>query len=120
MLMLGGAILTGTADAQSKDFRGGLTFAGGEVIPAGRIKIFAEDTAIQTERRLADHEVSIDSDGKSRQIEFPLAWSASYSASPTLRIVAQLEREDGWLLARGSAKVRAGQPISITLNKVMY
>ncbi|APX14044.1 hypothetical protein [Tateyamaria omphalii] len=120
MLMAGAAMLGGTAHAQAKDARAGVTYAGGQIIPAGRIEIFMEDTARPAQKRLGAQNVSIDSDGKSRQIEFPLTWLASTSVSPTLRIVAHLERDDGWLLARGSARIKAGRPISITLNRVMY
>jgi hypothetical protein len=45
---------------------------------------------------------------------------ASSTSSPTLRIVARLERADGWLLARGSAQLEAGAPVHVTLNVVMY
>jgi hypothetical protein len=34
--------------------------------------------------------------------------------------VARLERADGWLVARGSAELEAGSPVSVTLNAVMY
>jgi len=37
-----------------------------------------------------------------------------------LRIVARLERADGWLLARGNAKVTVGMPADITLFRVIY
>jgi hypothetical protein len=41
-------------------------------------------------------------------------------ASPTLRIVARLERADGWLLARGSARFEAGAPLEVALRAVVY
>jgi hypothetical protein len=31
-----------------------------------------------------------------------------------------LEREDGWLVARGSERLAAASPVSVTLNAVMY
>jgi hypothetical protein len=34
--------------------------------------------------------------------------------------VVRLERADGWLLARGSARIEAGAPVEVTLNTVMY
>ncbi|QBF32537.1 hypothetical protein CFI11_15115 [Thalassococcus sp. S3] len=120
MLISGVFTFAGTAAAQATETRIDVIYAGGEVIPAGQIKIFADDPAIQSEKRLAEQQMSIESDGKSRHIEVPVAWTASPQASRTLRIVAHLEREDGWLLARGTAPVEAGKPISIILNKVMY
>lgn len=121
MVLMGVAVGVGTAGAQSKDMRGGLmTYEGDKVIPEGQIVIYLEDPAAQTKKRIGGSQVSVESDGKSRQIPFSMAWPTSSSASPTLRIVAHLEREDGWLLARGSAQVEVGQPVSITLNTVMY
>jgi hypothetical protein len=37
-----------------------------------------------------------------------------------LQIVARLERADGWLVARGSARFEAGSPVYVTLSAVMY
>ena len=42
------------------------------------------------------------------------------AGAPTQQIVARLEREDGWLLARGSAQIEPGAPVEITLFTVMY
>lgn len=121
MVLMGVALGAGTAGAQSKDMRDGLMiYEGGKAIPEGQIVIYLEDPASQAEKRIGGSQVSVESDGKSRQIPFSMAWPKSSSASPTLRIVAHLQREDGWLLARGSAPVEVGQPVSITLNTVMY
>ncbi|WP_299616021.1 hypothetical protein [uncultured Tateyamaria sp.] len=120
IVFTGVAVVAGTVGAQSRDMQGGVTYEGGKVIPEGQIEIFLEDPANQAKKRLGDQQIRVESDGKSRQILFSLTRPASSSASPTVRVVAHLEREDGWLLARGSAQVEDGVPVSITLNTVMY
>jgi uncharacterized lipoprotein YbaY len=93
---------------------------GGAVVPKGQLEIYLEDPAIQdsAQRRVA--ETRVKSDGGSKAMEFSLSSPASATASPTLRIVARLERADGWLLARGSAQVEAGSPVNVTLKTVVY
>ncbi|MCV3240323.1 hypothetical protein [Mesorhizobium sp. ZC-5] len=108
------------AAAQSTDIRGAVTFEGGAVVPKGHLEIYLEDPAIQDSARRRAAKTRIESAGKSEAIEFSLSPPASSAASPTLRIVARLERADGWLLARGSAQVETGSPVSVTLNTVMY
>jgi uncharacterized lipoprotein YbaY len=124
VLMVGGAAAlaaaTGAASAQSTDVRGVVTFAGGRSIPEGNIKIYLENLAIQdsAQRRVA--ETRVNSDGGSKTIDFSFSRPASTTASPTLQIVARLERADGWLLARGSAQIKASVPVEITLNDAVY
>jgi uncharacterized lipoprotein YbaY len=114
------AAAAGPAAAQSTDIGGAVTFEGGAVIPKGHLEIYLEDPAIQdnAQRRVA--KTRIESDGASKTIEFSLSPLASSTASPTLQIVARLERADGWLVARGSARFEAGSPVYVTLNTVMY
>ncbi len=114
------AAAAGTVAAQSTDIRGEVTFEGGAVIPEGHVEIYLEDPAIQDNARRRAAKTSIESDGKSKAIAFSLSPPASATASPTLRIVARLERADGWLVARGSTQFEAGSPIHVTLNTVMY
>jgi hypothetical protein len=109
------AAAAGPVAAQSTAIRGAVAFEGGAVIPEGHLEIYLEDNA---RRRAA--ETRIKSDGKSKAIEFSLSPPASSTASPTLQIVARLERADGWLVARGSAQFEAGSPVNVTLNAVMY
>ncbi|PSJ51353.1 hypothetical protein [Kumtagia ephedrae] len=106
--------------AQSPHIRGEVTFAGGAVIPKGDLEIYLEDHAAQdkTQRRAAA--TRLKSDGGAKAIAFSLAPPVSPAASQTLRIVARLERADGWLLARGSTEVEAGSAVQVTLNTVMY
>jgi len=114
------AVVAGAVAAQSADIRGAVTFEGGKAIPEGFLEIYLEDTAIQDNARRRAAETRIESDGGSKAIEFSLSPPASSTASPTLQIVARLERADGWLLARGSAQVEAGAAVNVTLNTVMY
>ncbi len=114
------AAVAGPVAAQSTDIRGTVTFEGGAVIPKGHLEIYLEDPAIQNNARRRATETRIRSDGGSRTIAFSLSPPASSTASPTLRIVARLERADGWLVARGSTQLEAGSPVNVTLNAVMY
>jgi uncharacterized lipoprotein YbaY len=123
ILLAGAAVLavaTGTAVAQSSDIRGAVTFAGGAAIPEGFIRIYLEDGAIQdsAQRRVAETRVT--SDGGSKTIDFSMARPAGVTASPTLQIVARLERADGWLVARGSASLQPSMPVSLTLKEAVY
>ena len=110
----------GSVGAQSTDIRGAVTFEGRAVIPEGHLEIYLEDPAIQDSARSNAAKTRIKSDGGSKAIAFSLSPPARLTASPTLQIVARLERADGWLLARGSAQFEAGSPVYVTLNTVMY
>ena len=88
--------------------------------PGRSLEIYLEDTAIEDKARRRAAKTRIESDGGSKAIEFALSAPASATASPTLRIVARLERADGWLVARGSAQVEGGATVEVTLNAVMY
>jgi uncharacterized lipoprotein YbaY len=114
------AAAAGPVAAQSTGIRGSVTFEGGAVVPKGVLEIYLEDRAVEDKARRRVADTRIKSDGGSKAIAFSLPPPASPTASPTLRIVARLERADGWLLARGSAQVEAGSPVNVTLNTVMY
>lgn len=114
------AAATGTVAAQSADIHGAVTFKGGVAIPEGHLEIYLDDPAIQDKALRRAVKTSVKSDGGSKTIEFSLPLTASLAASPTLQIVARLERADGWLIARGSAPFEAGSPVRVTLKTVMY
>ncbi len=114
------AAATRQAAAQSTDFRGTVTFKGGAVIPKGRLEIYLEDPAIRDKAQRRTAKTQIESDGKSKAVAFSLVPPAGLAASPTQRIVARLERADGWLLARGSAQVGTGLPAQVALSAVAY
>lgn len=110
----------GTVAAHSNEIQGVLEFEGGAVIPEGHVEIYLEDPAIQDDARRRTGTTRVTSDGKSRSIAFSLSPPAGSTASPTLEVVALLERVDGWLIARGSARLEAGSPVSVTLNAALY
>jgi uncharacterized lipoprotein YbaY len=114
------AAAAGTAHAQSTDIQGSVTFAGGAALPQGQLSIYLEDPAIQNSsaRRIA--KTRINSDGGSTLIGFSLSLPVEALSSPSLRVVARLERADGWLLARGSARFRTDAPIDVTLKAALY
>lgn len=111
------AAVAGSVAAQPPDLRGTLTFEGGAPIPKGRIRISVEGAAGADSARAQPEQTS---DGKSAAMEFVIPSSARAATADPTEIVATLEREDGWLLARGSAAVTPGKPVAITLFTVMY
>lgn len=113
------AALTDTVAAQATDVSGTVKFQGDAVVPKGHIVIYPEDPAVPKAAALAV-KTQLKSDGGTKSIAFSFSLPAGATASPTLLIVARLERGDGWLLARGSAKLKADRPVEITLNTVMY
>ncbi|UWR42398.1 hypothetical protein K4F84_12580 [Phaeobacter inhibens] len=123
-LLLGAAgfaltALTYRAKAQSEVVQGRLIFAENAKIPKGRIILSLSDPG---QPGTSDPALEFDliSTGRAKRIDFTLSSAALSALSPTLRVVARLERADGWLIARGSTKMPTGSPIHITLNKVMY
>lgn len=108
------------ADAQAAEISGTILFAGGTKIPEGRVEIFLEDPAGTGTGNARAALAQVESSGGDKAITFALQMPAEVRASAPLQIVARLERADGWLLARGSAKVSAGDPVDITLFKAMY
>ncbi|MFV0383180.1 hypothetical protein [Paracoccus sp. (in: a-proteobacteria)] len=114
LLLAAGLLAAGTASARSADLSGSVRLADGTVLPKGDIRIYLEDAA---HNRAASAKVK--SDGASKAVAFTLPLTADNAAAP-MQIVARLERSDGWLLARGSAKLEPESPIDITLYTVMY
>ncbi|MGF9763161.1 hypothetical protein AAII07_49270 [Microvirga sp. 0TCS3.31] len=114
------AAAVGPVTAQPADIRGAVTFEGGAVIPEGFLEIYLEDSAIRDKSRRRVTKTRVKSDGRIKSIAFSLSLPASATASPTLQIVARLERADGWLVARGSAQSAAASPVYVTLNAVVY
>jgi hypothetical protein len=114
------AVVTGSAAAQPANIDGAIVFAGGKVIPEGRIEIYLEDRVTQDRalRRVAATQVT--SDGASRTINFTVTGPAHDADVTSLQIVARLERADGWLLARGSALFKPGHSIDVMLSSVVY
>ncbi|MFQ6552597.1 hypothetical protein AAD018_009670 [Aestuariibius insulae] len=114
------ALLGSSAFAQAPDLRGDIGLDSGAALPEGRIAIYLKDPATGPSGMEAA-DLYIQSSGKTDRIAFTLAPDEDWDlTSPSLQIVARLEREDGWLLARGSARPEAGSQIHITLYEAMY
>lgn len=95
--------------ASSGDVHGTVTYAGGAVIPEGRLVIAPDGDGPATAAQ-------IPSDGKSTAIPFEMPAGTASGG----QIVARLERADGWLLARGTASVETGGAVTIELFEAMY
>jgi len=103
MLLTAGAAgiaACGPVAGQSSDIRGTVAFERGAVVPEGYLEIYLEDSAIEDDARRRLAETRVASNGGSKTIGFSLPYPARAAASPTWRIVARLERADGWLVAR--------------------
>lgn len=114
------AAVAGTVLAQSTGIRGTLEFEDGKIIPKGRIEIYVDDPATKGDVRHSTATTRVESDGGSKTIDFSLSPLTSSTVSTGTQIVARLERADGWLLARGSARLETGSPVHITLYTAMY
>lgn len=117
ILLTAGAVAVAAATspvaAQSVDVRGTVVFEGSAPIPKGQLEIYLRHRAKDKARRRAAT-TSVQSDGGSNSISFSLPAAGASQSPAKLKIVARLERADGWLLARGSAQVKQGLPVSIT------
>ena len=114
------APIAASVSAQSTEIRGEVSFKGGLAIPEGHIGIYLEDPSEQDSTRRSIAETGVESDGKSTEIVFAISRPESATVSPRLQIVVRLERADGWLIARGSARPGASSAVRVTLSKVIY
>lgn len=112
------AAVTGAAAAQSGQISGTVTYEGGTAIPKGQIVISMDGNTSADNARAA--QATLNSDGKSASVDFVVSMPARSANAAPAEIIAQLLREDGWLLARGSAALVHGAPLAITLYTVMY
>lgn len=112
------AAVTGAAAAQSSQISGTVTYEGGTAIPKGQIVISLDGKASPDTARTAPQ--PLESNGKSTAVDFAIPLPARAANSAPAEIVVQLLREDGWLLARGSAALQPGKPVEVTLYTVMY
>lgn len=114
------ATVAGPVAGQSQGILGTVIFEGDGAIPKGTLKIYLEDLAVRESGRRRIATARIESDGGSKTIAFALPGPASSTGSAMLRIVARLERADGWLVARGSTQLGVGTTTSVTLHAAMY
>jgi hypothetical protein len=112
------AASAGPIAAQSTVLRVIVTFEGGTVIPKGHLEINLKDLAAPDNAQIQVG--SIQSYGRSKAINISLSQPAIANVSPNQQIIVRLEREDGWLLARGSAQVEASSSVYVQLSQVMY
>lgn len=112
------AMATGSLAAQAADIRGTVDFEGGQAIPKGQLQIYV-DGAATGQKQAGAAPAQVESNGKATAIDFALP-APNLKSAAALEIVAQLQRADGWLLARGSAEYTPGAPMRITLFTVMY
>lgn len=99
---------------------GTITYGARKTLPAGRIALVIEDTADPA----ADQPtvLTVESDGTAETLDFTLpddALSATLNRKG-VELVAYLEREDGFLIARGSVEMPLVAPVVIDLATVMY
>ncbi|GHB24392.1 hypothetical protein GCM10007094_10550 [Pseudovibrio japonicus] len=120
LLVAGSTAVTQTTAAQPTDVTGMLRFESGAEIPKGHIKIFLRDPESQPKMRELVAKTQVKSIGKFKSLTFSVTLPPNMSASPTQQIVARLERADGWLLARGSAKLKNDEAVDITLYTAMH
>lgn len=106
--------------AETTDIHGTIEYENGKAIPEGRIEVYVDEPAAEGAAQRSAAQTSVESDGKSQQVAFVLPQPAALAASVPTEVVARLEREDGWLLARGSARSGPDGNVSITLFTVMY
>ncbi|MBU3030751.1 hypothetical protein [Paracoccus marinaquae] len=124
LLAAGTVVFAAFADhgaAQTNTVGGTVEFADGAPIPKGLLKVFLKGVEPPKQARgTGAQNDTIESTGKAQVIAFSLDLPSGARATSPRQIVAQLEREDGWLLARGSALIEPGQPVVIELATVMY
>ena len=113
-------MLTAAGGPPPRDLRVFLEFADGSPVPKDRIEVFLRDPARPDDPRLAKAKVQVMGTGKDRRIAVDIPLQDAPDMTPTLQVVAQMARKDGWLLARGSAGVAADQPLTVTLHQVVY
>ena len=102
--------MAGPVAGQSAQIRGTVAYADGTDIPKGVLAVEV------TPASAPGHELRLDSDGRSKTIAFSVP---ADGVDKGTRIVAYLERADGWLLARGSATDESGT-VRITLFPAMH
>lgn len=123
LLLAGAAAVAATSDlvaAYTIDIHGTVMFEGDAVIPEGYLEVYLDDPALRDDARRRASRTRFNSNGRSKTIAFSLPLPTSATTSPTLQIIARLERKDGWLVARGSARFEMGSPVNLTLHTVVY
>ncbi|MDQ1899509.1 hypothetical protein RAH32_03490 [Paracoccus sp. WLY502] len=105
----------GADTARPTDIKITIDFEGGKAIPEGQLVVHLDDPAGRHPARKA-----AESDGKATKMSLSLPMPAALNSTSPQQVVAELQRADGWLLARGSAQLESDAPVAITLYSVMY
>lgn len=113
MILLAAAAIAGGGPAWPGGPPVTVDFEGGGVIPKGRLTVELDDGGGGDGAPLA----AASSTGGSTRITLSLPPGTDLSAPR--QVVVRLEREDGWLLARGSAQPGRGAAVLVTLYTVM-
>lgn len=111
------AATAGADTTRPADIEVTIGFEGGEFIPKGELLVYLDGPA---GGRPPAAGTNAESDGRSRKMSVFVPLPADGNTPSPRQIVARLQRADGWLLARGSARLGAGKPAFITLSTVMY
>lgn len=111
---------TPIAAKEIPELRGIIEFEDARAIPEGRIRVQLNQPTDQNRSKSQPIETQIASNGKSEKLDFSLPLPLTEKSSAAAQIVVTLERKDGWLLARGSAKVDSSGSTHIVLYTVMY
>jgi hypothetical protein len=114
------AVFAWPAAAGPTGMDGIVTFAGDQAIPEGSLKIYLEDITVQDESRRRLAETRLVSDGQATSLPFVLSPPIALNGAAVLDVVVRLEQPDGWLIARGSARLTIGTPVTVMLNTVSY
>lgn len=118
VMMVAGMAMATMATAQPDGIDVTVAFEGGAVIPEGRVEIYLDDPSSGGDARRRGDGAYVESGGKSKTLDVFLPTGAA--GSPAREIVAVLEREDGWMLARGSATFEGHSSVRIVLDVAMY
>ncbi len=112
------ATIPGRGATQPTVIPGSVAFEGGMNIPEGEIEIYFDDPSSSDPADPDALSTRLRSDGNAKAIEFLL--TVDTDVSGVREIIARLERNDGWLIARGSTVFELGAPVRIMLHTVMY
>ena len=120
LLAAAAAAAMGAGARAGPDLEVRVGFEGGGFVPKGRLAVTLDGPGGQDDARQPAARTIAESDGGSRTISVFLSLPPGTDPSLPQRIVARLQRADGWLLARGSARRDGGAPVFVTLYTVMH
>lgn len=114
------AVGAGAGTVRPADVEVTVGFEGGGFVPKGQLAVYLDGPDGGGDARPPAARMTADSDGGSPEINLSLSVPSDLDTSSPRQIVARLQRADGWLLARGSAQIKDGSPVFITLYTAMH